>query len=58
LVAILFDIGKDHDLALLRRKLGEGFGEGFAELSLDVVFDGGDREGALSPERRGGVVFG
>jgi hypothetical protein len=57
LVAVFFDIGQDHDLTLFGGKGRERSGERLPELSIDVIVDRCDRQGALAPELLRSVVF-
>jgi len=52
LVAVLLDIGENHDLALLGGKLGERLGQRLSELTRHVVLDGVDGQGPLSSRVR------
>jgi hypothetical protein len=58
LVAILFDVGENHDLTLFRRELGQRFRQRFPQLPGHVVFDRVDGQRPLPAELLRSVVFG
>ncbi len=50
LITALLNVGKQHDSALLRGQLRKGFGNGFAQVTFDILLDWFDRQ------RRAAVV--